>query len=160
MHIFLWGFPRGSVVKNLLANAGDVRDLGSVPGLGRSPGGGNGNPVQFSCLGNPMDRGVWWATVHEVTKSRTRLNTHALLCDRLALSPARFHELTLSLTDSHRGKRSLNQVCRFFLVIHSFFHLASAYWTYTRYQAVLGLCPLLKLALKLQGTIQINVTAL
>ena len=55
------------------ANAGDARDEGSVPGLGRSPGGGNGNPPQYSCLENPMDRGPWQATVHGVTKSRTRL---------------------------------------------------------------------------------------
>ena len=53
------------MVKNPLANAGDV---GSVPGLGRSPGGGNGNPLQYSCLGNPMDRGAWWATVHGVAE--------------------------------------------------------------------------------------------
>ena len=52
------------MVKNILANAGYV---GLVPGFGRSPGEGNGNPVQYSCLGNPMDRGAWWATVHEVT---------------------------------------------------------------------------------------------
>ena len=58
------------VVKNLPANAGD---LGSIPGLGRAPGEGNGNPLQYSCLENPMDRGAWWATVHGVTKSRTRL---------------------------------------------------------------------------------------
>ena len=53
------------MVKNPPANAGDV---GSVPGLGRSPGGGNGNPLQYSCLGNPMDRGAWWATVHGVAE--------------------------------------------------------------------------------------------
>ena len=58
------------VVKNLPANAGD---LGSIPGLGRAPGEGNGNPLQYSCLENPMDRGAWWATVHGVAKSRTRL---------------------------------------------------------------------------------------
>ena len=52
------------VVKNPPANAGDVRDMGSIPGSGRSPGGGNGCPVQCSCLENPMDRGPWWATVH------------------------------------------------------------------------------------------------
>ena len=52
-------------------NAGDP---GSIPGLGRSPGEGNGNPLQYSCLENPMDRGAWWATVHGVTKSRTRLS--------------------------------------------------------------------------------------
>ena len=50
------------VVKNLPANAGDVRDVGSIPGLGRFPGGGHGNPLQNSCLENPMDRGAWWAT--------------------------------------------------------------------------------------------------
>ena len=59
------GFPGGLVVKNLPANAGDA---GSTPGLGRSPGEGNGNPLQCSCLGNPMDRGAWWATVHGVVK--------------------------------------------------------------------------------------------
>ena len=56
--IIYWGFPGGSVVKNLPANAGDSGDAGSNPGLGRSPGGGNGNPLQYSCLGNPMDRGA------------------------------------------------------------------------------------------------------
>ena len=61
------------VVKNPPASAGDIRDLGPIPGLGRSPGGGNGNPLQYSCLENPMDRGAWRATVHGVTKSRTRL---------------------------------------------------------------------------------------
>ena len=52
------------VVKNPPANAGDVRDLGSIPGLGRSFGEGHGNPIQYSCLENSMDRGAWWATVH------------------------------------------------------------------------------------------------
>ena len=59
------------MVKNPPANAGDVRDVGSIPGLGRSPGAGRGNPLQYSCLENPMDRGAWWATVHGVTKSWT-----------------------------------------------------------------------------------------
>ena len=59
------------MVKNLLANAGDIRDAGSIPELGRSSGEGNGNPIQYSCLENPMDRGSWWATVHGVAKSRT-----------------------------------------------------------------------------------------
>ena len=59
------------VVKNLSANAGDVRDMGSIPRLGRSPGEGNGNPLQYSCLENPMDRGAWWAMVCRVTKSWT-----------------------------------------------------------------------------------------
>ena len=66
-----YGFPGGSVIKNPPANAGDS---GSIPRSGRSPGGGNGNPLQYSCLGSPMDRGAWWATVHGVTKSRTKLS--------------------------------------------------------------------------------------
>ena len=57
------------MVKNLAASAGDVRDTGSIPGLGRSLGGGLGNPLQYSCLENRMDRGAWWATVHRVAKS-------------------------------------------------------------------------------------------
>ena len=61
------------VVKNLPASAGDVTDLCSIPGLGRSPGEGNGNPLQYSCLGNPMDRGGWRATVHRITKNQTQL---------------------------------------------------------------------------------------
>ena len=62
---FSRGCPGGSGVKNLPDNAGDS---GSIPGLGRSPGEGNGNPLQYSCLGNPMDRGSWWAAVHGLTK--------------------------------------------------------------------------------------------
>ena len=61
------------MVKNLPANGGDARDLGSIPGSGRSPGEGNGNLLQYSCPENPMDRGAWWATAHSVPKSRTRL---------------------------------------------------------------------------------------
>ena len=72
-------FPGGSEVKESACNAGD---LGSIPGSGRSPGGGNGNPLQYSCLENLMDIGAWWATVHRVTKSPTRLSnfthTHTL----------------------------------------------------------------------------------
>ena len=57
------------MVKNLPANAGDTGDVGSVPGFGRSPEGGNGNPLQYSCLKNSMDKGAWWATVHVLTLS-------------------------------------------------------------------------------------------
>ena len=64
------GFPGDSVVTNLSANAGAAGDSGLIPGLGRSPGEGNGNPFQCSCLGNARDRGAWWATVHGVTKTR------------------------------------------------------------------------------------------
>ena len=71
-------FPGGSVVKNLLANAGDTGDVDSVSGLRRFPREGHGNPLQYSCLGNFMDRGAWQATVHGVAKSCTWLSTHAL----------------------------------------------------------------------------------
>ena len=64
------------MIKNLPANVGDARDEGSIPGSGRSPGGENGNPLQYSCVGNPMDRGVWGAAVHSVAKSQTQLSMH------------------------------------------------------------------------------------
>ena len=62
------GFPAGSVAKDLPANAGDV---GSIPESGKSPGEGNGNPLQYPCLESPTERGAWWATVHGVTKRQT-----------------------------------------------------------------------------------------
>ena len=65
MHAYL---PSGTVVKNLPANAGDATDTGLIPRSGRSPGDGNGTPLQYPCLGNPMDREAWQASVYEVTK--------------------------------------------------------------------------------------------
>ena len=73
VQILLPGFPGGSVGKESACNAGDTGDMCSIPGSGRSPREGHGNPLQYSCLENLMDRGGWWATVHEVAKSRTRL---------------------------------------------------------------------------------------
>ena len=67
------GFSGVIVVKNLPANAGDIRDMHSIPGSGISPGGGHGTPLQYSCWENPMVRGAWWATVHVVIKSWTQL---------------------------------------------------------------------------------------
>ena len=69
--IYVWASQLALVVKNPSANVGDTRDVGSTPGSGRFPGGENGNPLQYSCLENPMDNRAWWATVHRVTKSRT-----------------------------------------------------------------------------------------
>ena len=66
-----WGFSGGSVVKNLPADAGGVRDPGLIPGLGRSPAKGNGNPLQYSCLENPMDREIWQTILHGFIKSQT-----------------------------------------------------------------------------------------
>ena len=73
-------FPGGTMVKNSPANARSAREAGSIPGLGRSPGGGNVHPLQYSCLENPMDRGAWWASVHGVAQRRTWLSTHSTHC--------------------------------------------------------------------------------
>ena len=70
-HIYIWSFPGGAVVKNLPANAGDV---GLIPGSGRSPGEGYGNPLQYSSLENSMDRGDWRTTIHGISKSRIQLS--------------------------------------------------------------------------------------
>ena len=71
--VFAYGFPGGASGKEPPAKAGDVRDMGSIPESGISPGGGNGNLLQYSCLGDSMDRRAWQPTVHRVTKSQTRL---------------------------------------------------------------------------------------
>ena len=73
-------------VKNLPANAEGVRDMGSILGLERSPGGGHGNPLQYSCLENPMDRGAWWATVHGVAKSDMTEATYHVCVSPLMLA--------------------------------------------------------------------------
>ena len=71
----IWGFPDDSVGQESTCDVRrDAGDSGSIPGLGRSPGQGNGNPFYYSCLKNPMDRGAWWATVHEVAANWTRLS--------------------------------------------------------------------------------------
>ena len=75
------------MVKNLPASAGDIRDLGSILGLGRSPGGRDGNPLQYSCLKNPMDRGAWWATVHIVEKSQRQLKQLSMHVNLSLLRP-------------------------------------------------------------------------
>ena len=71
-----WVSQVALVVKNLLVDVGDIRDASLIPRLGRSSGGEHGNPLQYSCLGNSMERGAWRATVHGVTKNQTRLSTH------------------------------------------------------------------------------------
>ena len=81
--MYMWVSLLAQVVKNRAANAGDV---GSIPGSRRSPGGERGNPLQCSCLENPMNRGAWWPTVHGVAKNQTqrkRLSTHAYVCVQL-----------------------------------------------------------------------------
>ena len=73
--------------KNLSASAGDIRDLGLIFGPGRSPGGGNGTPLQYSCLKNPMDRGTWWATVHGVEKRQRQLKQLSMHVNLILLRP-------------------------------------------------------------------------
>ena len=70
----IWACQVALVVNSLPANAGDIRDTGSIPGLGRSPGGGHRSPLQYSCLENPVDRGAWQAIVRGVAKSQTQLS--------------------------------------------------------------------------------------
>ena len=79
MLIVCYGFPGGSVVKNPSADAGDIGDAGSIPGLGRPTERGNGNPLQYFCLDNLLNRGAWWSLVHGVAKSPTRLSNFTCL---------------------------------------------------------------------------------
>ena len=79
----LLGFLGGAMVKNLLTNAGDIEDVGLIPGSGRSSGEGNGNSLQYSCLGNPMDRRAFWATVHGIAKNQTWLRTYTTYIVRI-----------------------------------------------------------------------------
>ena len=86
------GFPGALVVKNPSANAGDIRNMDSIPGSGRSPGGEDGSPLQYSCLENPMDRGAWQDTIHRVAKSQTRLkplSTHVHAVNMLDVNTLR-----------------------------------------------------------------------
>ena len=89
------------VVKNLPANAGDIRDVALIPGLERSPEEGHGNPLQYSCLENPMDRGSWWATVHRVTKSWTRLSDFAHMHTTLSQGTPRVVSSHQKLGENH-----------------------------------------------------------
>ena len=99
------------VIKNLPANARDIRDVGSIPGSGRSPGGGHGNPLQYSYLKNSMDRGAWHAIVHRVIKNQTqlkRLSTHSQDPDKI-LTP-RYFPKCISLSNQTRGTYLTSQV--------------------------------------------------
>ena len=94
------GVRRCTVVKHPPANAGDPREMGSIPGWRRSPEVGNGNPLQYSCLENPMERGPWQATVRGVAKSQTRLSTQAHMCSSWSLGC----RITQSVQRSHLQK--------------------------------------------------------
>ena len=83
INISVFSLQVALVVKNTPANAGDIRDVGSIPGLGSSPRGGHGSLLKYSCLENPMNRGAWWATVHSIAQSRTQLK-------QLSMQPCKF----------------------------------------------------------------------
>ena len=105
-HCYSIDFPDDSVGKKYACNAGDTGDTGSIPGSGRSPGGGNGNLLQYSCLENPMDRGAWQATVHRVSKSRTqlkRLSTHTHNVIAAAAAAAKLLQSCLTQCDPMDG---------------------------------------------------------
>ena len=120
------GFSDDLVGKKSVCNVGDAGDLSSIPGSGRSLGRGNGNPLQYSCLGNPMDREAWWVTFHGVTKSQTRLGTLAhmsfpswsqkdgSLLASLSLSLLIFNDIFLRMLNECRD---VNQLRSFKLVL-------------------------------------------
>ena len=91
------GFPGGAVAKNLPANAGATGYAGLIPVWGRSPGEGNGNPLEYPCLENSMDRGIWLATVHGVAKSRTRLSNFTIYYLSKDLGQNTFHFYLVNL---------------------------------------------------------------
>ena len=97
--VTIMGFPGGSDSKGSAYNGGD---LGSIPGVGRCPGGGDGSPLQYSCLENHMDGGAWWATVHRVAKSQTRLrdSTYLLNNDYGASTVAEWSRIHLPLQET------------------------------------------------------------
>ena len=110
-------FPGSSDSKASAYNAGD---LGSIPGLGRSPGEGNGNPLQYSCLENPMDGGAWWATlVHGVTKSRTRLRDFTSLHSIPLYSCMHLYIYTHTHTHTHTHTQTHSYIHTYHIFIHT-----------------------------------------
>ena len=107
-----WASQLALVVKNLPVNAGDIRDVGTMPGSGRSPEGGYGNELQYSCLENPMDRRAWRATVHRVAKSRTRLSN-------LACTHVSFRLLLIVFADAYC---CITKVPSSFQFVRRFYH--------------------------------------
>ena len=97
------GSPGSSEVKNPPTNAGDARDWGLIPGSGRSPGEGNGNPLQYSCLTNPMDRGAWQATVLRIAKSLILLSIHMHVCICTHTTPGGEEKQGMIFSQGFRG---------------------------------------------------------
>ena len=131
------GKPHGSEVKNPSANAGDAGDSGSIPGSGRSPGGGSGNSLHYPCLVNPMDRGAWRATVHGVAKTWTRRSNwaqRASLQDNLVHSPDRQKRNGKFLLTHHENTGSLGSwgQIRLHLLINEKLYFATHVCTHTQ----------------------------
>ena len=103
--------PVGSGVKNCLPMAVDVGDAGLIPGLARSPGEGNDNPLQYFCLGNPMDRRAWWAIVYQVTKSWTWLSRYAHVIQFIVFLLKLVYFVHLGRVSAPRGRASLGELC-------------------------------------------------
>ena len=95
------------VVKNQPANAGDTRGVGWIPGSGRSPGGGSGSPLQYTCLENSKDRGTWWATGHGMAKSRTQRSTHTSSPSAMTVDAVPFESAPLALAGPLTGRHIL-----------------------------------------------------
>ena len=108
------GFPSGSAGKESVCNAGASGVRGSISGSVRSPGGGNGNPLQYSCLENPMDREAWQATVHGVAKSQTRLSTYAWwrICYLASLPNSRFSDISLITEIRHSESIYITEISK------------------------------------------------
>ena len=105
------GFPGGSVVENPPANAGDVRDIGLIPGSGRSPGGGNGNRLQSSCLQDPMDRGAWQTTVQGVSGNQTQLKQHGMHAMSMYIYIHLSYIYASSIYQSRISRLSISYLC-------------------------------------------------
>ena len=113
----IYGFPGGASGKEPASNAGDIRDVSSIPGLGRSPGGGHGNPLQCSCLENPRDRGAWWAAISGVTQSQTqlkRLQQQQQQQQQQSSSWETLGWMKHKLESRLRGEISITQICRWY----------------------------------------------
>ena len=108
------GFPGGPVVTYPPAKAGDTKDSGSIPGWQRSPEGGHGNPLQYSCLENPMDRGAWQTRVHRIAKSRTRLtwlSTYAQDSNKTQMLELSDKGLTVAMMEMPKGFIGKMDIC-------------------------------------------------
>ena len=120
------GISGGTVGKNPPTNTADTRDAGSTPRLGRSPGKGNGNPLQYSCPGNPMDGGAWRATVHGVTKSWTRLSNWHICTLSDIQSEITSQAKSQGKNTTHNEKSLFSDIWRNMTKVHILWHFSFA----------------------------------